>query len=175
MLRESYQLVREILLWCEHCQLVRNVIIVWILPTSRRNIIIVWMLPMNEKYYYCMNIANEKKNIIIAWMLSTDKKSIIVKMLPTGRKNTISMWMLPTGWETNSNSMWMLPTNYEWVRSETNTPVRNCTSRAIGLQFLREAFKAAHDFSRTCITGVQGKGRLLASLNCLNSYNAIMW
>ena len=38
-----------------------------------------------------------------------------------------------------------------------------------------EAFRVAHDFSRTCITGVQGKGRPLASLNRLNSCNASMW
>jgi hypothetical protein len=38
-----------------------------------------------------------------------------------------------------------------------------------------EAFRVVHDFSRTCITRVQGKGRPLASLNHLNSCNASMW
>jgi hypothetical protein len=38
-----------------------------------------------------------------------------------------------------------------------------------------EAFRVAHDFLRTCITGVQGKRRHLASLNHLNSCNASMW
>jgi hypothetical protein len=37
-----------------------------------------------------------------------------------------------------------------------------------------EAYRVGPDFSSASITGVQGKGRPLTSLNCLNSCNASM-